>query len=84
MTTSSTCRACWSHRLDDARIADLPQAPQRRGLAELLDDPASRLGEMARNPLNLFVLVMVYLQGGKNLQVLANRGRLFQSFTDQL
>ena len=50
----------------------------------MLDDFASRLREMARNPLILFVLVMVYLQGGKNLQVLANRGRLFQSFTHYL
>ena len=67
--------------LDDARIAEFLDCHQAEGLAELLDDPASRLREMARNPLNLFVLAMVYLQGGKNLQVLANRGRLFQSFT---
>jgi len=70
--------------LDEPRIHDFLQRHNAEGLAELLDDPASRLGEMARNPLNLFVLVMVYLRGGRNLQVLANRGKLFQSFTLEL
>jgi len=70
--------------LDNMRIADFLKRHQAEALTKLLDDSASRLREMARNPLNLFVLVMVYLQGGKNLQVLANRGRLFQSFTHYL
>ena len=39
---------------------------------------------MATNPLNLFVLTMVYLQGGKNLQLLANSGKLFESYADSL
>ncbi len=70
--------------LDEARIHDFLQRHKAEGLAELLDDPASRLGEMASNPLNLFVLVMVYHKGGRNLQVLANRGRLFESFSWEL
>lgn len=70
--------------LDPPRIAEFLKRHQAEGLAELLDDPRSRLGEMAANPLNLFVLTMVYLQGGKNLQLLANRGRLFESFSDWL
>jgi formylglycine-generating enzyme required for sulfatase activity len=70
--------------LDEPRIQEFLKRHNAEGLAELLDDPASRLDEMARNPLNLFVLVMVYLRGGKNLLVLANRGKLFQSFTLEL
>jgi predicted NACHT family NTPase len=70
--------------LDDERIADFLKRYNAEALAELLDDPATRLREMARNPLNLFVLVMVFLQGGRNLQVLANRGQLFQFFTRYL
>ncbi len=70
--------------LDEERIHDFLQRHKAEGLAELLDDPASRLGEMASNPLNLFVLVMVYHKGGRNLQVLANRGRLFESFSWEL
>jgi formylglycine-generating enzyme required for sulfatase activity len=70
--------------LDEARIQDFLTKHNAEGLAELLDDPASRLGEMASNPLNLYVLVKVYSQGGRNLQMLENRGRLFASFTWEL
>ncbi|MFZ5880090.1 MAG: SUMF1/EgtB/PvdO family nonheme iron enzyme, partial [Chloroflexota bacterium] len=70
--------------LDEERVQEFLQKHKAEGLADLLNDPASKLDEMARNPLNLFVLVMVYLRGGSNLQVLANRGRLFQSFTREL
>jgi formylglycine-generating enzyme required for sulfatase activity len=70
--------------LDAPRIAEFLRRHQAEGLQELLDDPASRLDEMAANPLNLFVLTMVYLQGGKNLTMLANRGRLFESFSNWL
>ncbi len=70
--------------LDPPRIAEFLKRHQAEGLTELLDDPHSRLHEMAANPLNLFVLTMVYLQGGKNLQLLANRGRLFEAFSDWL
>ncbi len=70
--------------LDEPRIAEFLKRHQAEGLPDLLNDPASRLNEMARNPLNLFVLVIVYLQGGKNLQVLTNRGKLFQSFSLRL
>lgn len=67
--------------LDEEHVHEFLQKHKAEGLAELLDDPSSRLDEMARNPLNLFVLVMVYLRGGRNLQTLANRGKLFESFT---
>ena len=70
--------------LDRARIADFLEKHDALGLQEMLDDPQSRLYEMASNPLNLFVLVMVYLKAGKNLAVLENRGRLFFSFTQEL
>jgi formylglycine-generating enzyme required for sulfatase activity len=70
--------------LDEPRVKDFLRRHQAQGLADLLDDPASKLGEMAGNPLNLFVLVQVYLQGGKNLELLENRGRLFEAFTGAL
>src|SRR5690606_19124216 len=70
--------------LDEERVREFLRRHQAEGLVELLDDPSTRLAEMARNPLNLVVLVMVYLRGGKKLEVLANRGRLFQSFTQEL
>ncbi len=70
--------------LDEERVQEFLKRHQAEGLADLLDNPSANLGEMARNPLNLFVLVMVYLRGGKNLQVLANRGKLFQSFSLEL
>lgn len=70
--------------LDEERVQEFLQKHKAEGLAILLNDPASKLDEMAKNPLNLFILVMVYLRGGSNLQVLSNRGRLFQSFTQEL
>ena len=70
--------------LDQERVHEFLQKHKAEGLAELLDDPSTRLDEMARNPLNLFVLAMVYVFGGRNLQVLANRGKLFQAFTQEL
>ena len=70
--------------LDRARIADFLEKHHAQGLQEMLDDPQSRLHEMASNPLNLFVLARVYLKAGKNLALLANRGRLFLSFTQEL
>ena len=70
--------------LDEERVQEFLKKHHAEGLAELLNDPSTRLDEMARNPLNLFVLVMVYLRGGKNLQVLSNRGKLFKSFTEEL
>ena len=70
--------------LDRPRISEFLKKHQAEGLEEMLDDSQSRLHEMASNPLNLFVLAMVYLKAGKNLAVLANRGRLFFSFTQEL
>jgi len=70
--------------LDEERVRDFLKRHAAEGLAELLDDPAAKLGEMAGNPLNLYVLTQVYLSGGKNLQLLANRGRLFHAFTGAL
>jgi len=70
--------------LDDPRIDDFLKRHNAEGLRDLLDAPPHRLREMAANPLHLFVLTMVYLQGGKNLQTLANSGRLFETFTNWL
>ncbi len=70
--------------LDRPRISEFLKKHQAEGLEEMLDDTQSRLHEMASNPLNLFVLAMVYLKAGKNLAVLKNRGRLFFSFTQEL
>ena len=70
--------------LDRPRISEFLKKHQAEGLEEMLDAPQSRLHEMASNPLNLFVLAMVYLKAGKNLAVLENRGRLFFSFTQEL
>jgi len=70
--------------LDRPRIVDFLEKHKAEGLQETLDDPQSRLHEMASNPLNLFVLAMVYLNAGKNLALLENRGRLFLSFTQEL
>lgn len=70
--------------LDEPRIAQFLRNHQAHELAGLLDDRSNRLHELAKNPLNLFVLVAVYHRGGKNLQLLANRGRLFQAFTQEL
>ncbi|MCD4673503.1 MAG: SUMF1/EgtB/PvdO family nonheme iron enzyme [Anaerolineaceae bacterium] len=67
--------------LDDERITTFLQRHHAEGMQELLDDPRSRLREMAGNPLNLFVLTMVFHKAGKNLQLLSNRGRLFEAFT---
>ena len=70
--------------LDRPRISEFLKKHQAEGLEEMLDDPQNRLNEMARNPLNLFVLAMVYVKSGKNAAVLANRGRLFYAFTQEL
>ena len=70
--------------LDDARIDDFLARHNATDLRELLDAPPHRLREMASNPLHLFVLTAVYLQGGRNLQTLANSGKLFESFADSL
>lgn len=70
--------------LDNTRIDEFLKLHKADGLRSLLDDPLSHLRDMVSNPLNLFILTMVYLQGGKNTQTLANRGHLLQSFTDSL
>ncbi len=70
--------------LDEPRIKAFLTAHRAEGLADLLDDPGTHLRELARNPLNLFVLALVYLREGKNLEMLANRGRLFQAFSEHL
>ena len=70
--------------LDDPRIDDFLKRHNATDLRDLLDAPPHRLREMASNPLHLFVLTMVYLQGGRNLQTLANSGKLFESFAASL
>ena len=70
--------------LDRPRIIQFLNKYQAQDLLAILDEPQSRLLEMARNPLNLFVLTATYLSVGKNIGVLSNRGRLFRSFTESL
>lgn len=70
--------------LDRPRILEFLEKYQAQDLLELLDEPKNRLYEMASNPLNLFVLTVTYLNSGKSVEFLANRGSLFRSFTSSL
>ncbi len=70
--------------LDAPRIEEFLKKHQAEGLINLINDPDNKLSELAKNPLNLFVLAMVYHESGKNTQILSNRGKLFQSFTQEL
>ena len=67
--------------LDDDRITDYLQRNQAEGLQELLDDPKTRLRELARNPFYLSLLTFAFKS---NLRGMANRGRLLQWFSEQL
>jgi formylglycine-generating enzyme required for sulfatase activity len=67
--------------LDDARIADYLSRNQAEGLAGLLDDPHTRLREMARNPFYLLLLTHAYRS---NQPGMANRGWLLQWFVNEL
>jgi formylglycine-generating enzyme required for sulfatase activity len=66
--------------LDDERIADYLQRNQATGLDALLDAPHTRLRQMARNPLNLCMLVAAYLN---RQHLLSNRGKLLEWFVGQ-
>ena len=67
--------------LDDARIADYLQRNDVNGLAKYLDDPRSRLREMAGNPFNLWLLTLKYKADQTGL---ANRGYLMAWFVECL
>ncbi|MBI4671525.1 MAG: NACHT domain-containing protein [Chloroflexi bacterium] len=67
--------------LDDARVADYLQRNRAEGLHALLDDPKTRLREMARNPFNLSLLVAAYQSNQRDM---ANRGRLMEWFVGEL
>jgi formylglycine-generating enzyme required for sulfatase activity len=67
--------------LDDARIADYLSRNQAEGLADLLDDPHTRLREMARNPFYLLLLTHAYKSNRRDM---ANRGGLLNWFVAQL
>ncbi|MCC7162291.1 MAG: SUMF1/EgtB/PvdO family nonheme iron enzyme [Anaerolineae bacterium] len=67
--------------LDEARIADYLERNDAGGLAALLDDPNTRLREMAGNPFNLALLVAAYRDNQRDM---ANRGRLMEWFVDEL
>ena len=64
--------------LDDERIADYLRRNDAEGLGELLDDPRSRLREMARNPFNLTLLAFAYKSNQRDM---GNRGRLLEWFS---
>lgn len=67
--------------LDDGRIADYLRRNDAEGLGELLDDPKTRLREMARNPFNLCLLVYAHKS---NQRAMSNRGRLLEWFAGEL
>jgi len=67
--------------LDDERIADYLRRNDAAGLGELLDDPKTRLREMARNPFNLALLAYAYKS---NRREMGNRGRLLEWFAGEL
>jgi formylglycine-generating enzyme required for sulfatase activity len=67
--------------LDDERIADYLQRNGADGLGELLDDPKTRLREMARNPFNLSLLVAAWRDNQRDM---GNRGRLLEWFVGEL
>jgi len=68
--------------LEKEQIIEFVKLQQADGLIHLLENPSSRLMEMADNPLNLLVLTIVYRNNPN--QNFENRGRLFQSFTQSL
>jgi formylglycine-generating enzyme required for sulfatase activity len=67
--------------LDDARIAGYLRQHEAEGLGALLDDPRTRLRDMARNPFNLSLLVYAYRS---NQREMGNRGRLLEWFAGEL
>ena len=67
--------------LDDERIADYLQRNDAGGLGEMLDDPKTRLRQMARNPFNLSLLTFAYKS---NQREMANRGALLTWFVGEL
>ncbi len=67
--------------LDGARIADYLRRHHAEGLAPQLADPRSRLGDLARNPFNLSLLVYAYQSDQREM---GNRGRLLEWFVDNL
>jgi len=67
--------------LDDKRIADYLKRNEAQGLGSLLDDPKTRLREMAQNPFNLSLLVKAYKDDQRGM---ANRGQLLKWFVDGL
>ncbi|MBI5305490.1 MAG: SUMF1/EgtB/PvdO family nonheme iron enzyme [Chloroflexi bacterium] len=67
--------------LDDARITDYLQRNDAQGLAAYLDDPRSRLREMAGNPFNLWLLTLKYKDNQTGME---NRGQLLDWFVQSL
>lgn len=67
--------------LDDDRIADYLRRNAAVGLGDLLDDPKTRLREMARNPFNLSLLAAAYKS---NQREMGNRGGLLKWFVGEL
>jgi formylglycine-generating enzyme required for sulfatase activity len=67
--------------LDDERISDYLQRNEAEGLQELLDDPRTRLRQMAGNPFNLALLTFAYQS---NQREMSNRGALLKWFAGEL
>jgi len=67
--------------LDDSRIADYLERNDAEGLGELLDDPKTRLRQMAGNPFNLALLTFAYKANQREMK---NRGVLLHWFAGEL
>ena len=67
--------------LDAERIDDYVRRWKAEGLLPYLKDPKSRLGELARNPFYLNLLVHAHHE---DAALLANRGRLLRQFVRRL
>lgn len=71
----------WVEPLDAERIDDYVRRWKAEGLLPYLKDPKSRLGELARNPFYLNLLVHAHHE---DAALLANRGRLLRQFVRRL
>jgi len=67
--------------LDPPRISEYLRRYHAEGLQTALDDPNSRLGELAQNPFYLMLLTQAYCDDQHSL---ANRGRLLDWFAQRL
>ena len=70
------------NHLEKEQVIEFVKLQQAEGLIPLLENPSSKLMELADNPLNLLVLTIVHRKYPN--QNFENRGKLFESFTKYL